>query len=113
MEYETMNQDEWMAKGKALFGEDFLKWKFKCPICEHIQSPEDFKQFKDSGANPDSARCECMGRYLPKEKVTTAFGNKNKKVKSPCDYASYGLFKIGHLIKLNDGGETVTFPFAE
>lgn len=112
-DYETMTQNDWLEKGKALFGEDFLKWKFKCPICGNVQTPEEFREFKDKGANADSARCECIGRYMPKEKVTTAFGEKNKKVKSPCDYAAYGLFRIGHVIKLDNGEETVAFPFAE
>lgn len=111
MEYEPMTENEWLEKGKSLFGDDFLQWKFKCPICGNIQKPEDFKHFKNNGATPDSARSECIGRYMPKEKVTTAFGNKNKKVKSPCDYASYGLLRFGHKITLNNGEETFAFPF--
>ena len=111
--YKDYTQEEWMKEGKRLFGEEFLNWKFKCPMCGNIQTPEEFRKFKDNGASPDSARQECIGRYLPKDKVTTAFGDKNKKVKSPCDYASYGLFRIGHNIKLDNGKETVSFPFAD
>lgn len=58
-----MTHEEWVAKGKALFGDDMLKWKFVCPGCGHVQTPEDFRAFKDKGATPDSARNECIGRY--------------------------------------------------
>lgn len=113
MDYETMNQEEWSLKGLELYGEDSLKWKFKCPICGNIQTPEDFRQYKDQGATPESARLECIGRYMPKEKVNTAFGNDNSNIKSPCDYTACGLFKIGHKIKLENGETTIAFPFAD
>ena len=45
--------------------------------------------------------------------VTTAFGTQNKNIKSPCDYAVYGLFRIGHRVKLDNGEETFTFPFVD
>ena len=110
--YKDYTQSEWEKEAKRLFGEDFTKWTFKCPMCGNIQSIEDFRQYKKGGATPNSAYSECIGRYMSKEKVTTAFGNKNKKVKMPCDYASYGLFRIGHKVKLENGEETTSFPFA-
>ena len=112
-DYETMTQYEWIAKGTELFGKNMSLWQFKCPICGNIQCAEDFRKFKEQGATPDTVRKECIGRYLPKEKVTCAFGNKNSKIKSPCDYAVYGLFRMGHKIKLDNGDETFAFPFAE
>ena len=27
---------EWRAKAAELFGDDFMKWKFVCPVCEHV-----------------------------------------------------------------------------
>lgn len=112
-DYKDYTQKEWLEEASRLFGKDPQNWKFKCPICGNIQQMKDFKEFKDNGATPNSVTNECIGRYLPKEKVTSAFGNKNKKVKSPCDYAAYGLFRIGHKIKLENGEETTSFPFAQ
>lgn len=113
MEYEKLTQRQFLAKGKELFGENMNKWKFKCPICGNIQCAEDFRQYKEQGATAESTWQECIGRYMPKRNSAEAFGNKNKKVKSPCNYAAYGLFRIGHVVKLENGRNTVAFPFAE
>ena len=111
MEYENYTMEEFLEKGKKLFGEDRLKWKFKCPCCGNIQTAEDFRKHKENGATPNSVYQECIGRY---ENGCRAFG-KNKKgtKKFPCDYASYGLFKIGHVVILSDGKEITVFPFAD
>jgi len=110
-DYPPMTADEFLKKGEALFGADKFKWKFKCPMCGNIQTPEDFRQYKDKGATPDGAYQECIGRY---EEGRRAFGKKEKGEKPrPCDYASYGLFRIGHMLTYPDGHEVVVFPFAE
>lgn len=54
---------DWLLEGAALFGLDYDKWAFKCPACGHVATIGDFQQFKDQGATPDSAACECLGRY--------------------------------------------------
>lgn len=84
--------DAWKTKGSELFGENIFEWKFKCPVCGNIQTPEDFRSFENSGATPESALTECIGRYLPNKQK--AFG-PGKKMKGPCDYAAYGLFQLG------------------
>jgi len=110
-DYKPMTAEEFLKKGEALFGADKFKWKFRCPICGNIQTPEDFRKYKDKGANPNSAYQECIGRY---EGGRRAFGKSEKGEKqSPCDYASYGLFGIGHQVTYPDGKETCVFPFAE
>jgi hypothetical protein len=109
-EYKTMTEEEFLTEGKRLFGEDKLKWEFQCPCCGNIQTAEDFRKHKGAGATPDSAYTECIGRY--QKDSFRAFGeNKKGAKKYPCDYAAYGLFRIGHIIKLSNGKETVVFPF--
>lgn len=99
---------EWMALGKKLYGEDMLKWKFKCPSCGHIQTPEDFRPFKDKGASPNTAYFDCIGRWLP-EATGTMF---NKK--SPCDYTLGGLFKLSTRVVVDEkGARHATFMFAD
>lgn len=110
-EFISMSKDEFMAEGKRLFGDDEFKWKFQCPLCGNIQTPEDFRKHKDVGATVNSAYKECIGRY--QDNPYCAFGeNKPGHKKSPCDYAVYGLFKIGNIVKLATGKEIVVFPFA-
>jgi hypothetical protein len=85
---------EWLARGRELFGEDPLQWRFKCPICGHVQTMADFKAI---GQQAQSAYRECIGRHLPKSQCATDLASVPGKdgKKSPCDYATYGLFQIG------------------
>jgi len=81
-----------------------------CPICGNVASPEDFRQYKDLGATPNSAYCECIGRYC---KGRRAFPNKKATVK-PCDYAAYGLINLcKSAVILHDGCKTPVFEFAK
>jgi len=71
--------DDWMEKGRKLFGDDPLDWKFKCPACCHVQT---MRQFKDAGEKPDLAYINCASRY--------GLGGL-----SNCNWSMGGLFKIG------------------
>lgn len=31
----VMTQEEWLAEGKKRFGENFMCWNFRCPMCGH------------------------------------------------------------------------------
>jgi len=97
-----MSEADWVAEGKRLFGDDQLKWRFVCPICGNVQSPEEFRQYKDLGAQPDSAYTNCIGRYT--ENPRRAFGGSGK---GPCDYAGYGLFKVSPVIVTQESGREV------
>jgi len=102
--------EEWEKEGKELFGEDIFKWKYVCPMCGNVVSPEDFRQYKDIGATPNSAYSECIGRYC---KGRSAFSNK-KAIGKPCDYAAYGLINVCKTsVILPDGHETSVFEFAK
>jgi len=104
--------DQWLADGKQRFGQDFLQWRFVCPICHHIAAVADYAPFKDCGANPDSATQECIGRYS--KPSFKAFSNSTKDRGQPCNYAVYGLFKFpGVIIEMPDGAKRMAFSFAD
>jgi len=110
----TMTLAEWNAEGERLFGEDRLAWRFRCPVCGHVASPQDFRKFRDAGAEPNSATQECIGRYLPKGKRGVAFSEEsgNPKLKQPCDYAGYGLLRLSPVeVEQADGTKTHCFAF--
>ena len=106
----TMTGEEWLAKGKQLFGDDMTKWRFVCPGCGHVQAVEDFRQYKDQGASPDSARQECIGRYSGGK--PWAFKNV-RKLGGPCDYAGYGLLNICPVKVVDEKGDHWCFAFDE
>ena len=88
MEFITMTREEWEQKGKELFGEDMLDWRFVCPSCGHVQTARDFKPYEDEGATPGDACFDCVGRFDGHDKVKMLSG------KSPCNYSTGGLFCI-------------------
>lgn len=100
-----MTLDEWRTEGTRLFGENYHDWRFACPICGHVAAVSDYRQFKDAGASPNSATCECIGRY-------TRVDGFRAKGKGPCDYAGYGLFHASPIRIDNDGHVTHCFAFA-
>jgi hypothetical protein len=103
----TLTKPEWEKEGAALFGPDPLQWRFICPVCKNIQCPEDFRQHKGQGAGPDSAYCECIGRYLPGSR--SAMRDREGQ---PCDYALYGLFQLYETeVETEDGKLIPVFEF--
>lgn len=111
MELQTFDSVElWLAEGKRRFGDDFLQWKFVCPVYKHVASIADFKAAGVREA--DLATKECIGRY--RKERAHPFGGGKDKVAQPCDYAGYGLFRLSPVrIKQADGHETHAFAFAE
>lgn len=89
---ETITHLEWEQKGRELFGDDKLTWKFVCPVCEHVASVGDYKE---AGAPQGAVGFSCIGRYLETRKE---MGEKP----GPCNYAGGGLFQLNPV--------TVTFP---
>ena len=103
----VMTYDEWMAEGKRRFGDDFQTWRFKCPICANVATVGDYRQYKDQGADPNSATCECIGRYQGAHGFA-------KDGKGPCNYAAYGLFRIpGVIVETADKKKIIAFAFAD
>jgi len=93
---------EWLAQAKALFGDDVMAWRFECPICHHVQTPGDFKAI---GVDPQASYRECIGRH--KSDRASHLG-----ATQPCDYATYGLFRIGNTVITETGEPVTVFPFA-
>ena len=83
-----ITKDEWLLEGQALFGNNPLQWKFKCPSCSHIATVEDYKK---AGAPSSAAGFSCVGRWLEVRKE--AFDDKDKR-KIPCNYFGGGLINI-------------------
>jgi len=102
-----MTKAEWLVKGMELFGEDMTKWRFVCPGCHCVQSVEDFRQYKDKGAQPSSAYCECLGRYADGR----SWSDEKMKKGERCDYCGYGLLHISPVIVIEDGKEIESFAF--
>jgi len=38
--YIKQTLQEWLDEGKKRFGADFANWRFKCPACGHVITPE-------------------------------------------------------------------------
>ena len=103
MSQQEISLDDWQAKGKELFGEDYMRWRFVCPGCGNIATVEDFRQFKDKGASPNDAVQACIGRF--------SGGDWAKKTK-PCNYAAYGLLHLSPLVVVDEeGNKTQAFGF--
>jgi hypothetical protein len=99
---------EWLAEGRRLFGGDVLQWRFKCPVCGHVQALADFKAL---GIEPQDGYQECIGRHLP-DRASDFAGKPGKNgQKSPCDYAAYGLFQVGRKVIAESGKAITVFPF--
>jgi hypothetical protein len=105
-----MTLDQWREAALANGGGDFMQTKFRCPLCKHVATPQDFK---DAGSNPESAATQCIGR------VTGAYGGMHVKetpMLQPCDWAAFGLFgtlDTGIIVMTPDGKEVNVFSFAD
>jgi len=102
----TYTEAQFRELAVRLFGGDPMDWKFICPVCGNIQRTKDFEQYKDQGAKPNDAYQQCLGRYLPKDKRGGwSKDHSNPKVKRPCDFASFGLFRSPVSIVYDDEPE--------
>ena len=100
-----ISRDDWLTKGKELFGKDPRQWKFVCPNCGNIQSGQ---EFIDVGIKDASGRVafSCIGRWLGDCK-----GEIGNKI-SPCNYTNGGLFDFSTVRVVDqDGGEHSVFEF--
>lgn len=93
-------QEEWMAKGHELYGEDKKKWRFVCPMCGNIQSVESMKENNPSIGDDtlQSINFNCEGRYTPNV---------------GCDWTLGGLLQIHTVEILADGKAYFSFAFAD
>lgn len=97
------SQEAWEAEGRKRFGDDWMKWRFICPMCGHIASVEDFKAAGASDLN-DAFQC-CLGRFTGK-------GAPKKGDSSGCNWTVNGFLKIGGAYVMHNGKEILIFDFA-
>lgn len=100
-----MTKEDWVALGTELFGPDMLNWEFVCPACGNVAKVEDYRQYKDHGATPDTATCNCIGRYDGHMNVDMGTGK-------PCNYTGYGLFDLCPVRVMDGEHEIRCFAFA-
>lgn len=96
----VIGHEEWLAEGKRRFGEKARHWRFVCPSCGTVQTPQDLL---DAGLSKEEAHrvmaYSCVGRF------TRAKG---------CDWTLGGLLQIHTLeVQFEDGTKRPTFEFAE
>lgn len=89
---------EWHAEGEALFGPDEMQWRFKCPSCGHVATPNDWK---DAGAPEGAVAFSCVGRWMPK-----STGEIFDRSGGPCNYAGGGLFGLNPVNIVQPDGKT-------
>ena len=95
--------EEWRAKAAELFGTDFMKWKFVCPVCRHVASVQDWK---DAGAPEDAAAFSCIGRWagVSPRVAKGDIGPNGIPGEGPCNYAGGGLFKLNPVTVVDPDG---------
>ena len=96
--------EEWLAEGVRLYGDDKMKWRFKCPSCGYVASVQDWK---DAGAKEGQIAFSCVGRNTGS---TKELGDKTG---GPCNYAGGGLFRLNP-VEVDDGQHKHSmFEFAD
>lgn len=58
-----LSAEDWLAEGVVKFGSQREKWRFQCPVCQGIQSGEDFILYRGMGAQTSTSYQQCIGRF--------------------------------------------------
>ncbi|MFD0868805.1 VVA0879 family protein [Paenibacillus residui] len=92
----------WLEEAKARFGDKTADWKFVCPRCGNVQTPQDFVT---AGVRVEEAANiayqQCIGRVA---------------VDKGCNWTAYGLLGTlgnGRIVITTDGKEVDVFDFAK
>ncbi|MEW2164348.1 VVA0879 family protein [Streptomyces sp. NPDC007084] len=105
--HRRLTQAELWAEATARFGNDPLKWRFRCPSCGDVASGADFKKVLDDSPSThaptrrgrpviwsDVLGRECIGRHL---------GALGSGIASRgCGWAAYGLIAGPWFVELPD-----------
>lgn len=98
--YPVLTYDEFMNKGKEIYGVDMMDWKFKCPQCGHVHSLGDFQK---AGIDINKGLSCCASRF-------PELGYS----KPDCKWTTGGLFKIGgQFVISQDYIPILIFAFAD
>lgn len=107
MSSKTWKVEEWRAEGVRRFGEHARNWAFQCPVCKRVYTVEEYVA---AGGEPGHAYQECIGRVNGKGKK--AFEDPAGSNEHGCNYAAYGLLRLGDFVDTGDGTPTSVNPFA-
>jgi len=114
-----MQHDDWMDEAKRLFGDDATKWRFVCPVCNTVQSIDDYREHTDLDMNTIGRviAFSCIGRWARGGCEKRGLGPKdvvsNADDRIGCDYAGGGLFRLNPVrVLLDDGTAGDRFAFA-
>jgi len=108
-----LSKEEWLEKGRELYGKDMEDWKFKCPNCGRIQSASSIREQMKKGEK--SQRWGMLKKGDDFDPATSCFSPS-------CNWVSHGLFSTGILViydssKPHDASLkkncTYVFPFAD
>lgn len=97
---EIINYEDWIKKAKELYGEDPDNWKFKCPICGHIQS---IKSVLEHGPSLERQKVQDWIHYNCEGRINEGYG---------CDWTLGGFFHV-HKVEVEFNGKLVpVFEYA-
>lgn len=104
--------EAWQAEADKRFGTSAGEWKFECPSCGRVYSVREFAEAAggDKSAAGQQAPQMCIGRVNGKGR--DAFGEKGSN-EHGCNYAAFGLFRLGDIVIGPNGKEISVNPFAE
>ena len=95
----TYTLNEWREEGNKRFGKDFKKWKFICPKCKTIQTPQDLLDIGVEKEKIDGyIGYSCIGCF---------------KNKTECKFNLNSFHNDETIIVIEEGKYRPMFPFAE
>lgn len=100
-----ISYDQWSSEGARRYGDDRMAWRFVCPSCGHVATPDDWQK---AGASEGAIAFSCVGRWSGVNKQAFA-----REGNGPCNYAGGGLFRINPVLIDRDGREHSVFDFAD
>jgi hypothetical protein len=115
MDHRKLTQAELVAEAKERFGDDPMKWAFRCPSCNDVASGEDFRKalHEHPQTNLRTDEPVIASDVVGKECIGRTLGALNKGYKGRgCDWAAYGLFAGPWEVVLPNGRSMHAFPLA-
>lgn len=88
-----ISKNEWIKKGKMLYGEDPNVWEFKCYFCGRVQSAKSIREDQEKGV---------LSKRYGKLKKGDPFSPEQCCYGPDCNYVANGLFTTGILIILDE-----------
>lgn len=87
----VFTHDQWQALGKRLFGDAGRDWRWICPACGGVQTPQMFLDRERGDMTKDDA-CNMAATECIKRSATLTRGGRDIRA-DECDWVAWGLFK--------------------